>query len=186
MKIGLSILVPIYNEKESVKLTIEEIINFSETTSDSFEIILINDGSTDNTEEILLKIKNDNKQVDIIIINNNGNFGYGYSLKKGTQAASFNYIAITDADGTYPNNRIMEFYNMVIQNDLDMLVGARIGKNTNIPFIRKPAKWLLNIIANYLTGEKIPDLNSGFRIIKKEIVKKFIHILPDGFSITTI
>ena len=185
MNVGLSILVPIYNEQESVQESIEEIITSSETTSNFFEIILINDGSTDNTEATLQKIKNDNDQVDIIVINHNGNYGYGYSLKTGIQAAKFNYIAITDADGTYPNNRIMEFHNMVIENDLDMLVGARIGQNTNIPYIRKPAKWLLNIIANYLTGEKIPDLNSGFRIIKKEIVNKFIHILPDGFSFTT-
>ena len=66
-----------------------------------------------------------------------------------------------------------------------MVVGARTGENVHIPFIRKPAKWFLNKLANILTGTKIPDLNSGLRIFKKELVNKYLHLLPSDFSFTT-
>jgi hypothetical protein len=66
-----------------------------------------------------------------------------------------------------------------------MVVGARTGKNVSIPLIRRPAKWALNKLANFLTNYKIPDLNSGLRLFKKNSLLKFLHILPDGFSFTT-
>ena len=66
-----------------------------------------------------------------------------------------------------------------------MLVGSRVGENVKIPLIRKPVKWILNNIANYLAEIKIPDLNSGFRIMRKSVVRKFYNILPSGFSFTT-
>jgi hypothetical protein len=66
-----------------------------------------------------------------------------------------------------------------------MVVGARTGKNVKIPLIRKPAKWFINKLANYLSGMKIPDLNSGLRIMKKSDIERFFHFLPSGFSFTT-
>jgi len=66
-----------------------------------------------------------------------------------------------------------------------MLVGARTGDNVKISLIRKPTKWILNKIANYLANVKIPDINSGFRVMKKEVVELFLNILPNGFSFTT-
>lgn len=66
-----------------------------------------------------------------------------------------------------------------------MVAGARTKPTAQIPLIRKPAKWMLNQLANYLTGIKIPDLNSGLRLIKKDTLNKFAHLLPNGFSLTT-
>jgi hypothetical protein len=66
-----------------------------------------------------------------------------------------------------------------------MLVGARIGDSVNIPLIRRPPKWVINQLANYMVGTKIPDLNSGMRIMKKEIIERFFNILPEGFSFTS-
>ena len=97
----------------------------------------------------------------------------------------YSHIAITDADETYPNHRIPEFYKFINERDLDMVVGARVGKMAKIPLIRKPAKWFLNKLANYLAEYEIPDLNSGLRVMKKETVKKYLNILPEGFSFTT-
>jgi glycosyltransferase involved in cell wall biosynthesis len=181
---GLSIIIPIYNEEDSINSTIlqiSDVIAFSK----NIEVILVNDGSTDKTEKILTDIENNNNQVSIIVLHHQQNQGYGSSLKTGIRAAQYEHIAITDADGTYPNNRIMEFYNLAVEKDLGMLVGARLGDNVQIPLIRRPAKWLLNKFANYLTGNEILDLNSGFRIMKKEILNKYIKLLPDGFSFTT-
>jgi hypothetical protein len=69
--------------------------------------------------------------------------------------------------------------------DYDMVVGARIANKVEIPLIRKPAKWFITKLASYLTGTKIPDLNSGLRVMRKGIVEKYIRILPDGFSFTS-
>ena len=66
-----------------------------------------------------------------------------------------------------------------------MAVGARIGANVHIPLVRRPAKWALRRLASYLAGIRIPDLNSGLRAFRRELVLKYLGILPDGFSFTT-
>jgi glycosyltransferase involved in cell wall biosynthesis len=106
-------------------------------------------------------------------------------LKTGIRNARFDLICITDADGTYPNERIPELVHALTANKRDMVVGSRTGKNVSIPLIRKPAKWAINRLANFVAGETIPDLNSGLRVFRKEIAYRFFSILPDGFSFTT-
>lgn len=178
---GLSIILPVYNEQKAIEETISQLSQVKKNIDFDVEIILINDGSNDSTEVILRKLS----QEDFCVIHHQRNLGYGAALKTGVRAAKYAYIAITDADKTYPNDRIPEFFHKVLEKDIDMLVGARKGKSVKISLIRKPAKWALNKIANYLANVKIPDINSGFRIMKKEVVKSFLKILPDGFSFTT-
>jgi glycosyltransferase involved in cell wall biosynthesis len=180
-KNGLTILIPVYNEMHGIESTIQHLDQIRKSADFDMEIILINDGSDDGTEEILRKLSPD----DYHVINHRINRGYGAALKTGISSAKFDYIAITDADGTYPNKRMPEFFHEMLDKNLDMLVGARTGANVKIPLIRKPAKWLLNLLANYLTNIKIPDINSGLRIMRKSVVERFINILPDGFSFTT-
>src|SRR5262249_30531562 len=92
-------------------------------------------------------------------------------------------LAITDADGTYP---IDDITNLARQTDgFDMVVGARTGSHVKIPFVRRPAKWFINQLANYLSGHKIPDLNSGLRLFKRELAERFFSLFPEGFSFTT-
>ncbi len=178
---GLSIILPVYNEQKAIEETISQLIQAKKNIDFDVEIILINDGSNDSTEVILKKLS----QEDFRVIHHQRNLGYGAALKTGVRAAKYAYIAITDADNTYPNNRIPEFFHKVLENDIDMMVGARTGNSVKVSFIRKFAKWVLNKTANYLANVKIPDINSGFRIMKKEVVKSFFKILPDGFSFTT-
>jgi len=104
-------------------------------------------------------------------------------LKTGIMAASHNLILITDADGTYPVEYIPEL--VAGLETADMVVGARMGKNVAIPLVRRPAKWVLNKLANYVTGTRIPDLNSGMRAFRKNIARQYFAILPDQFSFTT-
>ena len=66
-----------------------------------------------------------------------------------------------------------------------MVVGARTGKNASVPFFRRPVKWLLTRLAVFLCEMDIPDLNSGFRVFRKDIALKFFRMLPAGFSFTT-
>jgi len=178
MKKQLSIIIPVYNEEKAIDQTIEGLKKELEKISDlEYEIIAVNDASTDKSREILEKIEG------IQIINHPHNRGYGAAIKTGFSQSRANFILITDADGTYPNESISELIKYI--PEYDMVVGARTGKGAKIPLIRKPAKWILNKLANYLTGVKIPDLNSGLRIMNKLLVEKFLYILPDGFSFTS-
>lgn len=183
MKSGLTIIVPVYNEISAIEHSINHLKEIKKKCKNSdMEIIIVNDGSTDGTEKILAKVSN-NKGIKVI--NHSENQGYGAALKTGIRASKHQYVAITDADGTYPVERIPEFYEIVINEGLDMLVGARVGESVHIPFIRKFPKWIINKMANYMVGTKIPDLNSGMRIMKKDVVKKYFKILPNGFSFTS-
>lgn len=179
---GLTILIPVFNEEKSIDRTIISIDKIVNNLKFEYEVIFINDGSTDKTSDFL---KNININKNFKVINHFINKGYGAALKTGVINSKFKLIAITDADETYPNDKILDFYEIMNSNELDMIVGARVGKDVKIPFIRKPPKWLLNKLANYLSGYNIPDLNSGLRIMKKSIIMKFINIIPDGFSFTT-
>ncbi len=172
----ISIVVPAYNEEKSIHSTIEEIKSVINKSHD-FEIIAVDDGSKDRTNSILKKIKG------ISVIENASNLGYGASLKSAIKKSKSEYIIITDADGTYPIKDIPKLIKELKDND--MVVGARTGKHVKIPFFRRPAKWFLNHFAEYLAKTKIPDLNSGFRIFKRDIAIKYFNLFPDGFSFTT-
>jgi glycosyltransferase involved in cell wall biosynthesis len=178
---GCTIVVPVYNERTAVEASIQRMKRIRDSSGDSLEIIFVDDGSTDGTEAILA----DQSQNPFRVIRQETNRGYGAALKRGIGAASFDIVAITDADDTYPDERIPEFYATMRERSLDMLVGARLGAKVHIPWIRKPPKWVLNKIANYLCGHKIPDLNSGLRLMRKDVVNRFVNILPDSFSFTT-
>lgn len=173
MKKDISVIVPIFNEQTVVKDTIERI---KRIVPDS-EIIVINDGSSDDTLKILNTIEK------IIVINHPYNLGYGASLKDGIKTANGKLIVITDADGTYPIEDIPKLLQHSTQ--YDMVVGARIGTKVHIPFFRRPAKWIIKILASFLVGKKIPDINSGLRVFNKEKALEFMNLYPSGFSFTT-
>ena len=175
---GVSIVVPCYNEEKVVKTTAEDLVNTMKMSGWNFEIIMVNDGSKDNTGEIL-----DSLNLPVIVLHNDPNLGYGGSLKRGFRYSNYDIVIITDADGTYPNEDIPKLLEHIAEND--MVVGARIGSHVKIPLIRRPAKWVITKLASYLAGYQIPDLNSGLRVMRKSVLEKFAGILPEGFSLTT-
>ncbi len=172
-----SIIIPTYNEREGIPQVIEALQLLRKTHGNQWEIIIIDDGSTDGTSELIGNLQ------DIVLLRHPFNRGYGAAIKTGIRHAKYNTLIISDADGTYPVQDIPRLLAQLSKND--MVVGARGNNNSNIPLARRPAKWMLNKLANYLTGIKIPDLNSGLRAMKKDVVVKFFHLLPDGFSFTT-
>jgi glycosyltransferase involved in cell wall biosynthesis len=181
LMVDLSVVIPVYNERESIGKTVEEIHAAFEKagTSVEYEVIVVDDGSDDGSGAILAEMSN------IRLLSHKRNRGYGAALKSGIRSAEGKVIAITDADGTYPNRMLPELHARMDQERLDMVVAARTGDKVYIPLLRRPAKWVLNILANYMTGTRIPDLNSGLRLFKKEIAMKFFPIISDGFSFTT-
>lgn len=173
---GISLVIPCYNEENAVEEVLDSVYKVLASGDVPFEIIAVNDGSTDRTASLI-----DTSRFKLV--SHEVNRGYGASLKTGVLHAQYECIVITDADSTYPNERIFELYD-ILQNH-DMVVGARTGANVNIPLIRRPAKWVLNQLANYLSGYKIPDINSGFRAIRKTLFDTYRHYYPSGFSLTT-
>ncbi len=166
----VSIIIPARDEEESIAKVVKEIKKFLPES----EIIVINDGSKDSTEFLA-------KKAGAKVLNHSIPLGYGASLKEGIRNSSKNLIAIIDGDGTYPCKSFPVLMKEI--ENSDMVIGAR--PPTKIPFSRRPIKGILQGLANYLVGRKIPDLNSGMRIMKKEVLAKFLPLLPDGFSFTS-
>ena len=178
-----TIIIPCFNEENAILKTFTSIIDTTDEI-DNFQIIIVNDGSYDNTKIILEQLEK--KHENVLIINHEKNKGYGAALKTGLRRANHKMIVITDADGTYPNERIPELVEYAINENMDMVVGSRTAKGeVEYPLIRKIPKWFLLKYASWMAGQKIPDMNSGLRVFKKEIAEKFISILPNGFSFTT-
>lgn len=173
---AVSVVVPAYNEEHTIGRQIEAIERVMTETARPYELIVVDDGSTDSTAR-------EAEQRGARLIRLPHNRGYGAALKAGIAAAQNEWIVITDADGTYPCEAIPPMLERA--PDYDMVVGARLGENVHIPVFRRPAKWFLGVLASYLAEQPIPDLNSGLRVMKKSLVRKYWHLLPVGFSFTT-
>jgi glycosyltransferase involved in cell wall biosynthesis len=176
---SLSIVVPTFNEQGAVTETAEALLEVARRLGPETEIIFVDDGSTDGTAEALSRL------TGIRVIRHRENRGYGAAIKTGIRGARNDWVAMTDADSTYPAGRLPDMFEYLLREKLDMVVGARTGKNARIPLIRRPAKWLLGKLANALCGRTIPDLNSGLRIVSKTALQRFLRLLPDGFSFTS-
>lgn len=174
MNIALTIIIPCYNEEGGIGGTIEKLGPVAE--KNGWKILIVNDGSSDRTAEIVDNLK----WADVI--HHKHNKGYGASLKTGILAAETEYISFYDADGQH-QPADLERMSLEAEN-YDMIVGAR-GKSSHQDWQRKPGKWVLSKFANFLTGEDIPDLNSGLRIVKKSEIKPLLHLFPNGFSFST-
>jgi len=176
MEKAISIVIPSYNEEQSVKAVVEDARATLERFDYRVEILVVDDGSTDGTAQAA-------RSGGARVIRHRRNRGYGAALKTGITAASHDIIAITDSDGTYPVRYIPEMIEALEQ--ADMVVGSRTGNEVHIPLIRRPAKFVLGKLANYVSGTHIPDLNSGLRVFRREMVMPYFPILPNQFSFTT-
>jgi len=174
---GVSVVIPAYNEEDAIEDAVRHVMDVMDGSGLEYELIVVDDGSSDRTAEILEGMSG------IVLIPVPENRGYGASLMTGIRKSKYDLIAITDADGTYPPEKIPDMVHECSR--YDMVVGARVGDNVHIQTVRKPAKWLLGNISSYLAGRRIPDLNSGLRVIRKDLVQRFEHLLPSGFSFTT-
>ena len=173
--VGLSIIIPAHQEAQGIGCVIDDICT---CYTGEFELIVVDDGSDDETGEIA---RNHGAKV----IRHDHNRGYGAALKTGIRNAGYDLILIIDADGTYPCQVVPDLVNQLTGSQYDMVIGARVGENVSIPIVRKPAKWFIARLGQYVSGETILDINSGLRVFKRSIALNFFSALPDGFSFTT-
>lgn len=175
-----SLIVPCYNEEQAIGDTIRQIRN-ALPEPDSYQLIVVDDGSTDRTPEILAALADDDPRLTIVHLERNR--GYGSALKAGIRAAEADFIAIADADGTYPIDRILDLVREC--ESADMVVGARTGEEVSYSPIRRIPKVFLAAYVSWIARTHIPDFNSGLRVFRRDQVLKYFGILPDGFSFTT-
>jgi glycosyltransferase involved in cell wall biosynthesis len=172
----LSVLIPAYDEERTIGPLIQGLRRVFEARGVLAEIIVIDDGSTDATAE--------NARLEgAVVLSHGANRGYGAALKTGIARSRGAALLIIDADGTYRPEDIPALLDRA--EGADMVVGSRGGREASLPGLRRLAKGLLKALARYFTGVPVPDLNSGMRLLNKDTVLSFAHLLPQGFSFTS-
>ena len=182
----VTIVLPCYNEEGHVIAEVERISAAMDESGYSYELMCVDDASTDDTLAKLYEAAPRFPKMEIVHFHRNG--GSGTVRRIGTQRARGEIVVWTDADMTYPNERIPELI-QILEKDptVDQVVGARTTEQGTYKMLRVPAKLLIRKFAEQLTGAKIPDLNSGLRAFRREVSLPYLRLLPPGFScVTTI
>jgi polyisoprenyl-phosphate glycosyltransferase len=182
----VTIILPCYNEEGHVIAEVERIARAMDGSGYSYELLAVDDGSTDQTLAKLREAAPRFPQLEVVPMPRNG--GSGVVRRIGTQRAQGEIVVWTDADMTYPNERIPELV-QVLEKDpmVDQVVGARTSEQGSYKLLRVPAKWVIRKFAERLSGSRIPDLNSGMRAFRREVSLPYLRLLPPGFScVTTI
>ena len=167
-----SIVIPVFNESRSIA----EVIDGLSALDGNYEIVAVNDGSTDETGKILDGFS------CVTVVHHAANRGYGASLKSGIRLASSRIVVTFDADGQHNPRDVPRLLKEI--DNCDMVVGTRTNA-FHSPLWRTPGRTLLSLLANAWTGSKIPDLNSGLRAFYRKYATRYESILPEGFSFST-
>ncbi len=176
----VTVVLPCYNERAHVEQEIKRISAALEAAGMSYELLVVDDGSTDGSRELLKTIPG----IRTILLPRNQ--GSGTARRIGTQQARGAVVVWTDADMTYPNELIPDLVRQ-LDDQYDQVVGARKTEAGTYKLFRVPAKWAIRKLASYLTNTPIPDLNSGLRVFKRSVARPYLRLLPPGFScVTTI
>lgn len=175
---GISIVIPAYDEENGIERTVRFIREvFERAGFGNYEIVVIDDGSFDLTAQYA-------RQAGARVVSHPHNVGYGRSLKDGITAARYDTIVITDADGTYPVERIPDLLQQYVRG-FDMIVGQRTGDHYRESVIKAPLRHILKFLVEYTAGRRIPDINSGLRVFSRATVLPYFQHLCDTFSFTT-
>ena len=173
---GVSVVIPAFNEEAAVADVVTQFKQEFEATGVPYEILVVDDGSTDRTAE-----KADGAGARVL--DTPQNLGYGLSLRRGIMAAQYGHVMICDADGTYPPAAVGELVRLAPR--LDMVIAARTGPNFRGRGPRALARSGLRLFASFAVGRHIPDVNSGYRIFRKTDCLRYFGMLSPVFSFTT-
>jgi len=172
----VSIVIPVFNEEEAIEGDLNTIFETMDRSQWEYEVIVVNDCSTDSTPEIVKRFER------VKLIEHNQRRGAGFARNTGIKAAAGEVVVVTDGDGTYPNEDIPKLLRYMEENDLDMVVGSRIKEAGSLRLLRAPTKWFIRKLASFMSGFAIPDLNSGLRAMKKDVFMQYMELLPWGHS----
>lgn len=175
---NLSIVVPVHNEEASLPQLLKEFKQVLPKLGIPYELIFIEDGSQDRSKQIL----EEENQLNLKLVPHPKKQGYGASLKDGIRASSFDHICILDADCAYPPHLILKAIHEI--RDADILIGARDEWSKSFPLSQKVARFLISSTLSLIFRKVVKDINSGFRLFKRDKIKAYLDLLPDGFSFT--
>ena len=166
---AISVFFPAYNEEANLKRTVKKALEILPKIANTWEILVINDGSEDNTGEIAENLKRENP--NIRVIHHRQNRGYGAALKSGFYNAKYKWIAFCDADGQFDFSEITRFIDTQQKTNADLVIGYYLKRK--VPFLRiLGSKLLWEPVVFLLFGLKVRDIDCGFKLIKKEIIEK--------------
>jgi glycosyltransferase involved in cell wall biosynthesis len=170
--LSLSVILPVYNEEEAIAETISSVVTECKDLGIPYEVIVVDDGSSDSTLEKVRKF-------DVRLIRHPYNIGNGAAVKRGIRAARNDVIIFLDADGQHDTKDFRQFLELI--RDYDMVVGARV-KESDTERHRDIANSIYNLLASYICSRRVLDLTSGYRAIRSEIARQFVYLLPNTFS----
>jgi len=171
--LDLSILIPAYNEEEAIEAVIAEIRDAMKQWSGSWEILVVNDASDDHTQQCA-------ERTGVRVIGHVKNVGYGAALKTGIRAARGRVVAMLDGDGSYDPVQLpflLSFF-----PTYDQVNGARTSEEGTSKLLRIPTKWMIRKLTEVISGERIPDLNTGFKVFKRDIMLQYLWVQTSGLS----
>jgi len=175
----VSIVLPVFNEAGHLADELDRIVAAMDATGHRWELIVVDDGSTDGSDEIARTHER------CRVVRSERNRGTATARRIGTEAARGRVVVWSDADMSYPNHEIPQLIDAL--GTADQLVGARTSEQGTAKLFRVPAKWAIRRLASYLTRTPIPDLNSGFRVFRRDVALQYTHQLPSGFGgVTTL
>jgi glycosyltransferase involved in cell wall biosynthesis len=173
---AVTVVVPAWNEEGAIGREIDRLRAALDKAGIPHEILVIDDGSTDATGE-------EARSRAARVVEHKQNLGYGRSLKAGILAARYDLIAITDADGTYPVEKLPELIELA--RDYHMVVGQRTGRHYHGSLAKRLARFCFRALGEFAAGRRIPDINSGFRVFRRSQILPFFSAISSGYSFTT-
>jgi dolichyl-phosphate beta-glucosyltransferase len=179
----LSIVIPAYNEEKRITATLESIFEFLKNRSRKFEIIVVDDGSSDNTAAIVENLKDIHPELKLV--RNGVNRGKGFSVRNGVAESSGQYCLFTDADSSSPVENILLFLPFAGENKI--VIGSRKLKQSQIrtrqPFFREFIGRGFNFLVRMMVFRGIKDTQCGFKMFSRKIAKDLFPMLTiDGFA----
>lgn len=176
----LTLVIPSYNEAEALALILPGLFEYA--YQKNWKIIIVDDGSVDRTGDVLAEYHH---EPNLRVLHHKLNRGYGGALKSGIGSAVTEFVVSIDADGQHQFTDIEKMFDFMINSDADLVVGCR-GPGYKSSIYRRIGKWIIRTLTNVLVPNSIQDLNSGFKMYRTSLAKRYLTLCPDSMAFSEV